>query len=315
MSWDLLRATGMQVKGYRERVLSERFHFSLAPDSYEDLTFNGVPIRRFTWSAPPANTVIRVTVRRQLRAVSGLKRFRSTASFPLSTVPSEIQPYLQVTPSLRLTSAQQSFVRHLVGRRATERSVVRRVADWVASHIHYDASLVGGPYGAGWVLAARRGTCQGYASVMAGMLRTLGIPSQVVYGYISSAPITIQSGGSRTSIAWAQPGSPGAFHDWLNVYFPGTGWVAFDPQREKTFVDSRHYALLTEPDASSPTLGEWMATPDGSQPVTGKPLATGATEAVPEDGTLPQQVQQQDALSLHVASVVHDVSAVTLFAR
>jgi hypothetical protein len=49
--------------------------------------------------------------------------------------------------------------------------------------------------------------------------------------------------------------------------------------------------------------------------VTGRPLANGGPEAVPEDGSLPAQSHETDSLQLHVASVVHDVKAVTLFAR
>src|SRR5207302_7830966 len=112
---------------------------------------------------------------------------------------------------------QRAFVRSLVGHGTNERAVVKRVADWVASHVRYDASLAGGPYAASWVLSAQRGTCQGYASLMAGMLRTLGIPAQVVYGYVSSTPIQIQSGRSSERITWGTPGTPGSFHDWLNV--------------------------------------------------------------------------------------------------
>jgi hypothetical protein len=193
--------------------------------------------------------------------------------------------------------------------------VVNTVANWVASNVHYDASLVGGPYNASWVLANRRATCQGYSSVMAGTLRALGIPAQVVYGWVSTTPLTVRSGSGSQTIQWAQAGTGGTFHDWLNVYFPGTGWVAYDPQLEKAFADTRHFALLTAVDASDPVLGAYIADPVGNQSVTGRPLSNGGPEAVPEDGSLPAQSHETDSLQLHVASVVHDVKAVTLFAR
>jgi hypothetical protein len=181
--------------------------------------------------------------------------------------------------------------------------------------MRYDSSLVNGPYDASWVMANQRGTCQGYASVMAGMLRSLGIPSQVVYGWVSSAPITVRSGKTTATIEWAQRGTPGAFHDWLNVYFPGTGWVSFDPQREKFFSDIRHYALLTTVDATNPTMGRWLADTVQGGSATGRSLSNGAYEAVPEDGSFTPQENEHDRLNVHVKSVVHDVKAVTLFAR
>lgn len=315
LSWDLLRATGMRVGGYHEKVLSETFSFNVQPDSSQDLTVDGTPVRRFTWNRPPANTVITVTVRRVIRVLSPLKKFKNSASYPLSSVPSDVQPYLQITPSLKLSSSQGAFVRRLVGHQTSEKMVVKKVANWVASHMRYDASLVNGPYDASWVLTHRRGTCQGYASLMAGMLRTLGVPSQVVYGWVSSAPITVRSGRASEAIEWAQRGTPGAFHDWLNVYFPGTGWVSFDPQREKYFSDIRHYALLRQVDASDPTMGRWTADTVQGQSATGRSLPNGIYEAVPEDGSYTPRESQHDSLQLHVHSVIHDVKAVTLFAR
>jgi hypothetical protein len=314
LSWDLLRASSLKVRGYREKVLAEHFHFSVRPQSHQDLTEYGVSIRRFTWTDPPANTVIRVTVKRTIRVTTPLRKFYTHTAYPLSSVPADVQPYLQVTPSLKLSASQRSFVRGLVGTRRSERKVVNRVANWVASHLHYDASLAGGPYNASWVLTNRRATCQGYASLMAGMLRVLGIPSQVVYGWVSSKPLTVRSGGSYQTVSWAA-GSTGDFHDWLNVYFPGEGWVAFDPQREKFFVDTRHYGLLTAVDASDPVLGAYMADSVGNYAVTGRTLSNGGPEAVPEDGSLAARVREQDAATLHVSSIVHDVHAVTLFAR
>lgn len=314
LSWDLLRASNLKVRGYREKVIAEHFRFNIHPQSREDLTEDGVPVRRFTWTDPPANTVIRVTVKRTLHVATPLRTFYTHASYPLSSVPSDFQPYLKVTPSLNLSASQRSLVHRLVGPRRSERNVVNRVANWVASHLHYDASLAGGPYNASWVLSNRRGTCQGYASLMAGMLRVLGIPSQVVYGWVSPRPLTVRSRGSYQTVSWA-PGTNGAFHDWLNVYFPGAGWVAFDPQREKFFVDTRHYALLTAVDASDPVLGAYMADPMGNDAVTGRLLKNGGPEAVPEDGSLASQAREHDTAAMHVSSIVHDVHALTLFAR
>ncbi len=314
LSWDLLRATGVTAHGYHETVVAEHFHFTVRPQSHEDLIQDGLSIRRFTWTDPPANTVIRVTVKRTLRVTTPLRRSHSHAAYPLSSVPSDVQPFLQVTPSLKLSASQRSLVRGLVGHRRLERKIVNRVANWVASHLRYDASLAGGPYNASWVLTNRRATCQGYASLMAGMLRVLGIPSQVVYGWVSSKPLTIRSGGSYQTVSWA-PGTKGAFHDWLNVYFPGAGWVAFDPQREKFFVDTRHYSLLTAADASDPLLGAYIADPVGNDSVTGRLLSNGGPEAVPEDGSLAAQAREHDVARLHVSSIVHDVHSLTLFAR
>jgi transglutaminase superfamily protein/transglutaminase TgpA-like protein/uncharacterized protein DUF4129 len=65
----------------------------------------------------------------------------------------------------------------------------------------------------------RQGYCQFYASTMAIFLREQGIPSRIVEGFLpgersTTGEETIQNGQS---------------HQWVEVYFPGYGWVPFDP--------------------------------------------------------------------------------------
>jgi len=65
----------------------------------------------------------------------------------------------------------------------------------------------------------KTGYCEYYASTMAILLRQDGIPTRVVYGFLSGdrAP-----DGTEVVAAAAQ-------HWWDEVYFPGYGWVEFDP--------------------------------------------------------------------------------------
>ena len=67
----------------------------------------------------------------------------------------------------------------------------------------------------------KRGFCQYYAATMAVLLRDLGVPTRIVEGFLPGAtrPATPASRRSRMSSA----------HAWVEVYFPGHGWVTFDP--------------------------------------------------------------------------------------
>ncbi len=67
--------------------------------------------------------------------------------------------------------------------------------------------------------AHRRGYCQFYASTMAIFLREQGIPSRIVEGFLP---------GVR-SARGEEPISNGQSHQWVEAYFPGYGWVPFDP--------------------------------------------------------------------------------------
>jgi transglutaminase-like putative cysteine protease len=66
----------------------------------------------------------------------------------------------------------------------------------------------------------KRGFCQYYATTMAVLLRDLGVPTRLAEGFLPGAldPNT----GTETIRA-------SSAHAWVEVYFPGHGWVMFDP--------------------------------------------------------------------------------------
>jgi len=73
---------------------------------------------------------------------------------------------------------------------------------------------------------SQRGYFDYHASAMAVMLRTLGIPSRLAVGFvIDEADKNLESGAytirDRNSYAWTE------------VYFPGYGWIAFNPSPDR----------------------------------------------------------------------------------
>ncbi|MBG6088404.1 transglutaminase TgpA family protein [Actinomadura viridis] len=70
-----------------------------------------------------------------------------------------------------------------------------------------------------FLLRSKRGYCEQYAASMALLARILGIPARVAMGYTS---------GSQTGLGQWVVRSRDA-HAWPELYFPGTGWVRFEP--------------------------------------------------------------------------------------
>ena len=64
----------------------------------------------------------------------------------------------------------------------------------------------------------QKGYCTSFASAMAVMCRTLGIPARYIEGY---AAMPEADGIARVTQQHA--------HAWVEVYFPGFGWLPFDP--------------------------------------------------------------------------------------
>jgi len=73
---------------------------------------------------------------------------------------------------------------------------------------------------ANFLFVRRKGHCEYFASAMAVMLRTLGIPSRMVTGF---------QNGEYNSISdlWVVRASDA--HSWVEAWIPGHGWATFDP--------------------------------------------------------------------------------------
>src|SRR5438270_3435868 len=91
------------------------------------------------------------------------------------------------------------------------------------SRFTYTLNLTGKPGGdplAHFLFESRAGHCEYFASAMAVMLRTVRIPTREVNGFLP---------GEFNDLAGDYIVRASDAHSWVEVYFPGTGWVTFDP--------------------------------------------------------------------------------------
>jgi len=73
---------------------------------------------------------------------------------------------------------------------------------------------------ANFLFERKQGHCEYFASSMAVMLRTLGIPSRVVNGFRT---------GEFNDLTSQYLVRASSAHSWVEAYFPGYGWISFDP--------------------------------------------------------------------------------------
>ena len=66
----------------------------------------------------------------------------------------------------------------------------------------------------------RQGHCEYFASAMTVMLRALGVPARIVNGF---------RGGEFNDVTGSYIIRARDAHSWVEAYYPGQGWVAFDP--------------------------------------------------------------------------------------
>jgi transglutaminase-like putative cysteine protease len=69
------------------------------------------------------------------------------------------------------------------------------------------------------VIRIKKGVCQDFAHLMIACLRNFNLPARYVSGYLETVPPP-----GKEKLVGAD-----ASHAWVSVYFPGIGWVEFDP--------------------------------------------------------------------------------------
>lgn len=73
---------------------------------------------------------------------------------------------------------------------------------------------------ANFLFERKTGHCEYFASSMAVMLRSLGIPSRMITGFRT---------GEFNDLTGQYVVRASNAHSWVEAYFPGTGWISFDP--------------------------------------------------------------------------------------
>jgi len=126
---------------------------------------------------------------------------------------------------------------------------------------------------ANFLFERKQGHCEYFASSMAVMLRTLGIPSRVVNGFRSDEFNDI----TGSYVVRAKDA-----HSWVEAYFPGYGWQTFDPTPGGTAIGTPQGwgRLGLYVDAMASFWREWIVSYDAShQYVLGKAAITSSRGA------------------------------------
>ena len=144
LDWALPLAQSISVGGYSEQVTGVSFKFSEPPDTTRDVVDAAhpevLPVRKFHWDAPQANTPITLTETLHLAVAATLSPFSSSARFPLGSVSADLQPFLKETQSLQLPASANALVSRLRASGSTEKKVIQAVQDWVASNTVYQSA-------------------------------------------------------------------------------------------------------------------------------------------------------------------------------
>jgi transglutaminase-like putative cysteine protease len=173
---------------------------------------------------------------------------------------------------------------------ATPYDKARALQDWFRSSFTYDLSVLAGHDDSAierFLFVTRRGYCEQFAGSYAAMARSLGLPARVGVGFTSGA----RQGDGTFHVTGKEAQA------WPEVYFPGSGWIPFEPTPGRAVPSGASYTginpaapdsqdpTLTSPATTTPSAGAPTTQPAANTPTT-QPQSTPPTSAavIPQDG-------------------------------
>jgi len=162
--------------------------------------------------------------------------------------------------------------REIAGGAVTPHEAARAVGRWLQANRDYslDVERPSGDVADAFVFGMDRGYCVHFATAMTVVLRSLGIPARFATGYTPGERVAEDRVVVRGLDA----------HAWTEVYFPGIGWIPFDPtpaeprraaerSRLETAraaavqgVDTEETRARVEAETPAPTNASVVITPD-----------------------------------------------------
>ncbi|MFT3730501.1 MAG: transglutaminase family protein [Hyphomicrobium sp.] len=116
------------------------------------------------------------------------------------------------------TERVQAWVRRIVAEAGCTEAlkVVEAITHAIKQEFRYEARHEEGTQTAARTVELGQGTCRDFAVLMMEALRTYGIATRFVTGYLYDDTSGVTRGGGST-------------HAWCSVYLPGAGWIEYDP--------------------------------------------------------------------------------------
>ena len=205
----------------------------------------------------------------------GISDYMVTSELP-PPMPKNLRPngqiglseMLYMTPPANLDPRIKDLAQQITASHETPFQKASDIERYLASHYGYTLQLPSIPPIdpiANFLFERQVGHCEYFASSMAVMLRTLGIPSRLVNGF---------RGGEYNDLTESYIVRAKDAHSWVEAYFPGYGWYTFDPTPSSSSVDhsswNRVYLYM---DAMREFWHEWVVNYDtGHQTLLGSTL-------------------------------------------
>jgi transglutaminase-like putative cysteine protease len=204
-------------------------------------------------------------------ALPSPQQLRSAGDF----LPAFASIYLQVP---KLDPRVPQLAAQITNSERTSYDKAAALERYLRTHYGYTLQLPRTPVDdplANFLFERKQGHCEYFASSMAVMLRTLRIPSRVVNGFVSEEFNDV----TGNYVVRARNA-----HAWVEAYFPGYGWVTFDPTPGGGTATPQGWSrAMLYLDAAESFWREWVVSYDAShQSILGRSALNGTRSSLEE---------------------------------
>lgn len=171
-----------------------------------------------------------------------------------SGIPVGMEAYLQLPPlDLRISRLAEEVTASSSSNYDKAVALERYLKTHFGYTLELPSSLPRDPL-AFFLFERKQGHCEYFASAMAVMLRGLHIPARVITGFRT---------GEFNDLTGQYVVRASSAHAWVEAYFPGAGWVSFDPTPGGGATNRSNWSrLLLYVDAAASFWREWIVNYD-----------------------------------------------------
>lgn len=217
------------VASDQQEILQHEVNISTDPELFFFLDYWGNRCADFSLLA--AHTLLVIDSRVVVRTIGKetLPVIESTREELQQLVAADFQ-LLELSRPEEILSAKalEEIVNDLDCEHKTVMQIVEACSSYIFSEFKYIKGITNIETTVDEILDHRSGVCQDFAHVLLQLLRSMGIPSRYVSGYICP-----NKNGMR---------GEGATHAWVEAYIPQLGWAGIDPTNN-VWVTTHHIKL------------------------------------------------------------------------